>query len=489
MQHTKLISILRSFSQAELKSFEKFISFPHHSGWRNALPLFIEIKKHYPGFDDRELTREKLYEKVYPGKPYDDSRMRKQMSYLYKVAEDFLVIQELGEREAERSLLLMNQLRKRELSNLFEAESRRTDKEISPEKYELQDYYTDRIRYEYMMFTYYYNSENNLKKAFPYLGFQLEEAALLFGLILVNTLRDRNMIEENFSPEYHLNVPAAYEKLFDIDGFIGMKKQSESGTLLRIDYHIWKAEMTGKVEEYNKAKALLIENITGLSKATRYKYFTDLQSLNTGFKKDRKNEGGVAEIWREAFELAKLQSRYDAVTSEDGEPIEVDYFKRILNTALVLKEFEWAEEFIETYSGKLGAPHRLNMKNYAYALVNYLKGNFERSLEYLILVKPSSPFLKFDVRELNFSLFYELGLYEEARYLITTSQKYYSGTKELSPVVKEAGVNFLKYYKELVKLTDKIDKSEIEMQLSKLKKEQNITSKIWLTGKFESLLK
>ena len=78
MKNSKLISLLKSFSENELKEFRKFIdsSFFNKEG-KYVLRFYNEVRKHYPDFTNASLERKNLFEKLYPGKSYDDVINRK----------------------------------------------------------------------------------------------------------------------------------------------------------------------------------------------------------------------------------------------------------------------------------------------------------------------------------------------------------------------------------------------------------------------------
>ena len=120
-------------------------------------------------------------------------------------------------------------------------------------------------------------------------------------------------------------------------------------------------------------------------------------------------------------------------------------------------------------------------------MLMFSKGEYEKSLEHLAMIKPTTDYIKYDVRELNMALYYELRLGEEARYIINNSQRYFDSTKELGPALKKSGLNFLKYYKLLINYLDDGDKETIEMNFPKLKEEKAITGKPWLIGKFREI--
>jgi hypothetical protein len=95
MQKTKLIALLKTFTKQEMKDFEKFISSPYFSPGRNLKPLFNVLKKYYPEFNSPNLTHEKIYRKLYPGKKYEKKKsehvLQVLVSEMMSLAEKFVV--------------------------------------------------------------------------------------------------------------------------------------------------------------------------------------------------------------------------------------------------------------------------------------------------------------------------------------------------------------------------------------------------------------
>lgn len=94
MQKTKLVTLLKTFSKQEMKDFEKFILSPYFSSPRNLKPLYNVLKKYYPSFSSLSCTKEKIFEKLNPGKKYDEKKSNHYIQVLVSemttLAEKFL---------------------------------------------------------------------------------------------------------------------------------------------------------------------------------------------------------------------------------------------------------------------------------------------------------------------------------------------------------------------------------------------------------------
>ena len=98
MKKPKLFTLLSAFSKEELKKFEKFIASPYFNNERNFKPLYKILKQHHPSFDDPNLSEEKIFKKLYPGKHYDEKSalsMRVLQSQMAGMAEKFMYYEAL----------------------------------------------------------------------------------------------------------------------------------------------------------------------------------------------------------------------------------------------------------------------------------------------------------------------------------------------------------------------------------------------------------
>lgn len=489
MENTKLIALLRTFDKKELKEFEKFVSSPFHSGSRDLLPLYTAIKSFHPGFDSPKFTKEEVFKKAFKGKKFDEGYFRKMLSFLYKAAEDFLVELELAERRTERDLLLLRQFRKREMESAFLGLSDAIDRELQLKDHKLEDYFSNRLRFTMEKFEYYYEFKTNYEKALSLASDHLESATGQFIYFFLKGLIARDISERAYSFPFNSNLLDPLEKSFNVKEFFDLEGgNNETINLILINYFIERSiAEPDRTELLDKAIELFLARIEKLSQSTKYTYFKELLGAVTTQTIFSKSDEVRQKLRGKYFELTKMKFQYNAVLPADKKYLGMVEYTSILKNALGLREFEWVEKLISDHNDLIETPHRKNIKEYSNAMLLFVKGDFGKSLEHLALIKPTTDFIKYDVRETTMALYYELGFGEEARYIINNSQRYYDTTKELSTSVKKRGLNFLKYYRMLIHYLDDGDKEIIEMNLAKLKAEKFITGKPWLMAKFREI--
>ena len=139
MKKTKLVELLTCLSAAELQQLKKFVQSPYFNQRREVVALldfltpFLKANRPVPG-------KEKAFKAIFGDKPYDDHRIRMSISFLFKLAKQFLVVQHSLTDTPAYQLQLSGELRKRKLNTLANAEYQQTGKAIQQQAYRNADH-------------------------------------------------------------------------------------------------------------------------------------------------------------------------------------------------------------------------------------------------------------------------------------------------------------------------------------------------------------
>ena len=93
MKNSKLIELLKTFDANEWRQFEAFVASPYFNSNENLIQLGAFLGKYAPDFSSAALTKEKAYQAVFPGIPFDARQMGYLMNYMIQLAEEFISIQ------------------------------------------------------------------------------------------------------------------------------------------------------------------------------------------------------------------------------------------------------------------------------------------------------------------------------------------------------------------------------------------------------------
>ena len=90
MLKSKTIEILKTFSPREWNDCRNYLSSTYLNENKTLLKLFNLLYKSSPLFDDKELTKQYLYSKLFGRTRYNDQKMRYLLSDLTIKLEDYL---------------------------------------------------------------------------------------------------------------------------------------------------------------------------------------------------------------------------------------------------------------------------------------------------------------------------------------------------------------------------------------------------------------
>jgi len=122
MYESKLVRVLRKFTKEEFSEFKKYLhTVITKDGLilKNSLSLFKAIHNHYPYTDQKKIKKESIYKKIYPGQAYKSGKLEKQMSSLFTLVQEFIVVNNTGKKnELHQLLTLYTFYRSRGLNSL-----------------------------------------------------------------------------------------------------------------------------------------------------------------------------------------------------------------------------------------------------------------------------------------------------------------------------------------------------------------------------------
>lgn len=115
---TKIIKILSKFTKEEVNTFEKWLASPWCNPTKCLVDILVALKKYYPKFDNRRLTKNLIFEKAL-GRVPSDRRMNNLLSEMYLQAEQFLVHEGVRKDDQTKTEFLSTEFSERKLNEWF----------------------------------------------------------------------------------------------------------------------------------------------------------------------------------------------------------------------------------------------------------------------------------------------------------------------------------------------------------------------------------
>lgn len=486
MNDSRIIRLLKSFSEDEIKSFGKFIVSPFLKPARNTFDLYSYVIRFYPGFESPKLKKENVFKKLFPGESYNERKLINLMSDLTKAAENFIAVVSFLQDDTDFQLKLCKGYKERnmypEAMKVINSIEDRLESGFSSKK----DYYS-RFRHLTNLKSAYYSKHNDFKNVIKCERDLFEASSMQFICDYTQLKLLKDPVYITYDEKIENEFISAVTECFDIEKlFEKLSKGSHKfRQLIELQYYLIKIiSSPDKHEYYYTLKNKLLKNINKLDREERYFFFGHLMNYCVR-KLDRK----LTEFTPEGVDVFRRMFEFDAYSPEKSEYLDVLTYRNVIHFCISNKEEKWFEHFIRNHSDALSPEYRKDMQNLAFANLYFMKDEFENSLKHLSMITNEFFVFKSDLKILQLKVYFELAYLEQAFSMIDTFKHFIKNTKELSKPYKEYYKNFADYYLALIKIKSGNIKDEVSYIISNLKKEARVVSKDWLLKKAEELNK
>jgi hypothetical protein len=477
MRNSKLIKLLKAFPETDMKKFMKYLgsSLMKESGiYVKLLKILI---KYYPGFESEELTREKIYSKLYPSKAYKETVIFTITSGLYKSALEFLAYNELQQNKKLKGLLINQKLHKLGRTDDFNKVFDSYYRELNDCPYDSSNMKilleADQLAIQHYTLTGKYD---NLKDV---LERSSQNLILYFIEALSKLIHDINANCRDHNIEINNMAVIKFLEKTDLKNIGDENFSTKTKKLISIYISI--IGFNYDEESYLKLKKNIIKNLNLLSSNEKY----ELLIVLTDYCQNLINTDPY--YLKELHEIHKLMIQENIVLDTNYEFMHISLFRTIIAAALRNDDCTWAENFINKYSQKLEPHLRENAHHFSSAFVQFKKGNFAEALSSAGKVKLESYFYKRDIKQLTLQCLYELNYHDE---LITFSDSYKHFLKNnpsLKSEDRERIFNFINYASALMNIKNKTGNLNIQQLMDEIEKNNCVTSKQWLMEKVSEL--
>jgi hypothetical protein len=484
MNDSKLIKILRTFSNKEISSFEKFIASPFFNSVKIYLPFFKELLKFYPIFNDYRLNDEYIYKKLYKGKPINKQVMWNLKSGLEKLANDFLEQIALKKNEFKRMELLISEFGSRKLLSNYLHTLNKMDKQLETNAIDYA-YFENKGHFETYKQGYYHLMDkiqpmsDSKRKASEY-------EILLFLRVTIGGLNDMSVLAKNYNYSFDINVLLEFAKHIDLKSILqyARSKNYEYAFLIGIYYHsLMMLLEPGETKHLNKVRALFRINFNKFTlseKRTIMHWITNYcisRSQTEGIKYDRI-----------IFELNKFRLKEGLAFYPEGQ-IPKAIYNQILSVALSAGKTKWAENFIKNYTSMLQPEIRKSIEAMANAWLHFKTKDFDKVLKDLNNVEFIDITDKLYARSILARTFYELKNFDSLLSYIDSSKHFFKKNKSVSDQHQKSFGKFYYFLMQLISVNEKTDLHSIHVIKKEILALKELENKNWLLKKVEEIEK
>lgn len=470
----KLVSLLQTFSRYELNRFRKFLLSPYLNDQEDLTRLF-DILDNILRKDANALAdtdKQSVWKLLYPKKKYDDAHLRRLASDLTQSALRFLVEEARKQDPLGEALELQKVLEKPELQKHLSGVERQIRKYLETDERQSTWYYLNQFRFQWNVYnrsTKVVGTSEFMDKlllADQSLEFFYAVRKLKFYVTWLTFSRFR-------STEKQIVLPPDFQSYIKKDIF-------ERVPLVHIyqDAILCLTE-PGDETHFSNFMQNLEKHARNLTKEDLRECYYIAQNY-CAFKVNQ----GKTEYYQIFFGL--FQSIINLGILLENNQLSEGVFKNMVTISLWVREYDWAQNFIEEYSPFLPSDIRDNARTFNLANLYWHQKKHDKVIDLLRNVEYSDIVYSLGAKLILVRTYFELKEYVALDSLIDSFRIFIRRNKVVSKNQKREYNNFLNFVKKLVSL-DVYDAKMIEKLKERVMEASSVTPKKWLLEKIAEL--
>ena len=459
MLPSQTIDILKTLDKKEMKKFGDFLRSPYFNNLTALVKIYDEVKRVHPEFKGSSLKPEVMFNKLYSEDDFKESRIQNLYAEFGTQLKKFLGYEKFGEEEADINMYISEALKDKDLNkisqkfiNKFLEEDNKIFLLDTQNFYRLVQFNSisvlnlGALREENT--EVYTGKVNDVKQALLLFFFRL-----LFHISSILARDEKIFMQKGSNDMNEIFDFIHIEKLF---AFLE-KNNTSYASYLKVHYYLQYYVLHDINEaEYNALKKEIYKIIRTASKSESFVFIFEVIQilLEKMVPQDKK-------YYREIFDFSQLLSELKIFPDKAVGNFDIGPFNDIFTVAVILKEYDWAEYFVNEYSQYLNEEFRENQKNYSMGILSFKKGKFEESLEFFNKIQFIDIFEKINARFYYIMNYIELKAYESALSSLNTMKQFYKDNfKDIPEIAKPLIPDALKYFGEIIKCTEEGKKAD-----------------------------
>lgn len=469
MQESNLVKVLWSFSKQEWKDFLRFVDSPFYNTNKQVALLVGILSESILSGNQNNYDKKSLFAEIYPGKIYNDTLMRKLLSLLYKLTEDFVVANKIRNSKITSKRIYLAELTDKDITKGYEKHLQQVERLLSEGRMDetkyLEKFLIEHVREQILSHENIMKGKgskhllNHLTNFYSYSYFKIEIYNYVTEMMSNETFEhsmtgELLKLEEKgfFKNEKPIQIFADILRLFILPE---KEKLTRFKKIDSTDLEMHLSEIDCLYAFFCIHQFLIHEDIPDCEKL-KWKYYKKFIELSIG------NTYGIG------------QNR----------------FGNIINSAINNNELDWAESFIKKNKDLLISEDKDAFWMSVYAGINIAKKNFEEALTILSKTSPKTPQIKDNVKTYTVICLYETEHFDELFNLIQTYRKFLvNAAKDYTKHMVQCSSNFIKAVNLILELRFTVEqekKDKIEARFMHIINKKIIKVN-WLKRKFNEL--
>ena len=459
MKKSKLLDLIKTFTETECQQFMDFIRSPYFNRNDELPPLWAYLEQYYPEFPDEWVQKEIVYQHLYPNEPFDGKKMGYLMNYLLKLGEEFLLIQQYRKNDLKIRHDLLEEFEKRKLTKHFQFTYNKLTKHVDTNLLEASESYLYKYRIAdvYNNFEMNQRNQNHLSAASK----NLDHYYLLIKLKHACEMLNRNKI---FTTTIEIDF------ISEIEGYIERIKIENTPFLIQIFYTLY--NLLKKSDDSNQFH-LLLDLMQRHESKIKNEEMNDIykHAINYSIRKMRQ---GFSEYYETCLNLYINGIQSKALFENDF--LTSNTYTNTIRLGLILKKYDWTEEFIQTHTKHLRKNTQKDAYHYNLALLSFEKEDYSKVITQLYQMPFSETFYDLANKVLMLKTYYELDEIDPLLSLIASFTIYLKRNKKIAQPIREPATNFCNLLNQIMRRNYK----KKDKLLQKIEATNPVLEKPWL---------
>ncbi len=453
----KLTLTLDSFSKAEKRNFAYFIDSPYFNQREDVKILYQWILK-----NPKSEIGESTFKAIYPNTPISEQRSRLVLSYLQRLAEEFLSHEHWRQKPGAYEGSLLQVMRIRGLENHFNEVLRTAKQTLDQQDLRNSDYHIQlgQVLWEEARFESLRNPTES-----KYLEHLSDHSDLTWILQKLRFLCLNRMQHTMYKFEYILPLRS------EVEVIIVQRAMLNNAAVATWYYCLKMLEEPESILFFDQFKAAYLNQ----NQLFDHEEIRDLYLFALNYCIRRANSGEKI-FFHDIMGFYKDGLKKGYIL--DNGVLSRSTYHNIVAAGLQTFEFEWVEEFIANYKNYLERTYRDSSYSFNMARLEFARKRYDNALVLLQHSHYYDPLLNLAAKTMSLKIYYELGEHDllEAH---LEALKIYIRRKVTMGYHRTNYLNLVKYTLKLITI-NRFNKKEIENLSKKIAAEPVLTERDWL---------
>ncbi|MCB0706264.1 MAG: hypothetical protein KDC34_13180 [Saprospiraceae bacterium] len=463
MTKSKIKEIAGTLDKKERIAFRKYLDSPYFNKRADVVILWNLIEKDLQKAQSG-ISKEQVFQQVYPGKAYLDRDFHLLRTYLLKHLENFLAIRQMEKMPLEKDMYLLQSLKQK---NIRSRQATLIDKiKKAHEKQAIRD-------------TTYYERKRDLL----WEEYQIEVAERPSGNLYLGELMELTDIAYYSRKLRQVCLLVAHKSVYrvqdagELERSLDFLPQLEAGKLLKLPaigvyYYGYLLFRDRNVKDhFQKFKGMLFDHSSCFDPSE----LRELVLMAINYCVRLVNDGDRS-YFPELLELYQLGLVQD-ILLDNGQLSRFTYHN-VVATGLQVQQYDWVKTFINDYQSYLEEAYQEPSFLYNMARLEFETGNLDSAQERLIQTHFNDILLNLAAKTISLKIYYQQAEHDLLLAHLHAMNKFVRRNKVIG-YHKKNYLNIVRYATKLIN-TNKFDREARNKLREEILAEEILTEKNWL---------